>query len=57
MKQKCMSNHNPNNIENSLKMLKKRHMDNPSVYYFICDDCNAILTFIKDKEGAFVEVK
>lgn len=57
MKHKCMSNHNPNDIENSLKMLKKRHMDNPSVYYFVCDDCNAILTFKKNEEGAFVEIK
>ena len=57
MKQQCLYNHNPNDIDNSLQMLKKRHMDNPSIYYFVCRECNEILTFKRNAEGAFVEVK
>lgn len=57
MKNECKYNHNPNDIENSLKMLKKRHMDNPSIYYFVCQECNAILAFKKNEEGAFIEIK
>ena len=57
MEQKCIYNHNPNDIENSLKMLKKRHMNNPSVYYFVCQECNKILAFTRNKEGAFIEIE
>lgn len=57
MKEKCLYNHNPNDIDNSLKMLKKRHMDNPSIYYFVCRECNEILAFTRSKEGAFNKVK
>ncbi len=57
MKKECTYNHNPNDIENSLKMLKKRCMDNPSIFHFVCTECNEILTFKRNEKGAFVEVK
>ena len=57
MKKECIYNHNPNDIDNSLKMLKKRCMGEPSIYHFVCTECNKILTFQRKEQGAFVEVK
>lgn len=50
---KC--NHNPNDIDNSLRMLKNVEMVFPRKYYFQCEECKRFFMFTKGKNKAFVE--
>ena len=53
----CIYNHNPNDIENSLQMLKRRNMVHPEIYKFICTECHEIFTFKRLPNGAFEEIQ
>ena len=48
-------NHNPNDIDNSLRMLKNVEMVFPRKYYFQCEECKRFFMFTKGKNKAFVE--
>lgn len=47
-------NHNPNDIDNSLKMLKKATMVQPRKFYFQCDECKNFFAFLKESNKPFI---
>lgn len=50
--EKC--NHNPNDIDNSLKMIKKATMVKPRKFYFQCEECKNMFAFLKEINKPFV---
>lgn len=53
MEKECKYNHNPNDIDNSLRMLSRRKMTEPMLYQFICTECKKIFTFKRCANGSF----
>ena len=54
-KEEFRCNHNPNDIDNSLKRLNRIEMVSPQKYYFQCEECKRFFIFTKGKNKAFVE--
>ena len=53
-KEDIRCNHNPNDIDNSLKIIKRVEMVNPQKYYFQCEECKDFFVFVKNSQiGAF----
>lgn len=47
-------NHNPNDIDNSLKMIQKATMVKPRKFYFQCEECKKMFAFLKELNKPFV---
>lgn len=50
---KC--NHNPNDIDNTLRAMPKATMIKPRKFYFQCSECNEIFAFLKEPSKPFVK--
>lgn len=49
----CRFNHNPNDIDNSLRMLNKQEFDKFPIYFFYCTECNHMFSFKRNVNGSF----
>ena len=55
-KEDIRCNHNPNDIDNSLKMIKRIEMVIPQKYYFQCEGCKEFFTFVKNSQTRAFEL-
>lgn len=55
-KEEFRCNHNPNDIDNSLKMIKRVEMVFPQQYHFQCEECKKIFTFTRNSQTKAFEI-
>lgn len=49
-------NHDFNDVNSTLKILRKREMVFPQIFYFQCNNCKKIFKGQKNKKGEFEEI-
>lgn len=48
-------NHNPNDIDNTLRAIPKANMLKPRKFYFQCTECKEMFAFLKEPSKAFIQ--